>query len=175
MAIHVAITRQVIPGCEQAFEESLRELFQESLGYKGVLGVHLLSPSPGSHSREYGILRTFSNERERDAFYRSELFAKWQKYVAQLTEGPRTAREVHGLEAWFRTPESPPKWKMAFLTWLGVWPTIWIVSRFLVPRLSGLPQLFGSAIATAVVVACLTWLVMPLLVRLFSLWLHLKT
>jgi len=175
MAIHVAITRQVIPGCERAFEDSLREFFQKSLGHQGVLGVHLLSPPPGSNSREYGILRTFTNELERDEFYRSELFAKWQTAVAQLTEGPRTYRELHGLEAWFRTPESPPRWKMAFLTWLGVWPTVLIVASFIAPRLSSLPQLFGSAVANAVVVACLTWIVMPLLVKLFSFWLHPKT
>jgi len=48
MAIHVALTRRVIPGCERAFEDSLREFFQESLGHEGVLGVHLLSPPPGS-------------------------------------------------------------------------------------------------------------------------------
>jgi uncharacterized protein len=141
MTIHVAITREVTPGCEGAFEESLREFFQESLGHEGVLGVHLLSPPPSSHSHEYGILRTFTNERERDEFYRSELFAKWQKDVAQLTEGSRTYRELHGLEAWFRTPESPPHWKMAFVMWLGVWPTVLIVSSFIAPRLSSLPQL----------------------------------
>jgi hypothetical protein len=58
--------------------------------------VHLLSPPAGSNSREYGILRSFVDEQERDAFYRSDLFKSWQKHVAELTEGehtyPRAAR-----------------------------------------------------------------------------------
>jgi len=76
MPIHGAITRKVKPGNERAFEESLREFFQESLHRQGVLGVHLLSPPPGSGSREYRVLRTFADERERDEFYRSDLFKR---------------------------------------------------------------------------------------------------
>ena len=93
MPIHVAITRKVKPGCERAFEESLRELFKDSLVREGVLGVHLISPPQGSNTREYGVLRTFTNERERDDFYGSERFGQWQQQVAALTEAdrPRTA------------------------------------------------------------------------------------
>ena len=38
MPIHVAITRKVKPGCERAFEESLRELFKDSLRVKASWG-----------------------------------------------------------------------------------------------------------------------------------------
>jgi uncharacterized protein len=172
MPIHVAITRKVKPGNERAFEESLREFFQESLHYQGVLGVHLLSPPPGSNSGEYGVLRTFANERERDEFYRSDLFVRWQKQVAKLTEGERTYRELHGLEAWFRTTDPPARWKMALLTWLGVWPTSFLVGTLMGPRLGDFPALLNGAIITAVIVVCLTWVVMPALVKLFHYWLH---
>lgn len=172
MPIHVAITRKVKLGEERAFEESLREFFQESLHREGVLGVHVLSPPPDSSSREYGVLRTFANERERDEFYGSDLFKRWEQRVTQLTEGERTYRELHGLEAWFRSPEAPARWKMAIVTWLGVWPTVLIVSSLVAPQLSNLPMLLGSALVNAVIVACLTWIVMPLLVKLFQFWLH---
>lgn len=172
MPIHVAITRKVKPGSERAFEESLRIFFQESLDHPGVLGVHLISPPPDSKSSEYGVLRTFSNERERDAFYHSDLFERWQAHVAQLTEGERTFRELHGLEAWFRTPGAPARWKMALLTWLGVWPTSWLVGTFLGPALSNLPSFVGAAVIAAAIVVCLTWIVMPALVKLSHSWLH---
>lgn len=172
MAIHIAVTRKVKPGCERAFEESLRQFFEESLEYHGVLGVHLISPPPGSNSSEYGILRTFANEHERDEFYRSDLFARWQKDVAKLTDGERTYRELHGLEAWFHTPQAPPRWKMALLTWLGVWPTSLFVGNVIAPPLANLPYLVSSAVVAAVIVVCLTWLVMPTLVKLLKSWLH---
>ena len=171
MAVHVAITRKIKPGCERAFEESLRLFFRDSLEQRGVLGVHRISPPPGSDAREYGILRTFADERERDTFYRSELFGKWQAHVAQFTEGDRTVRDLHGLEAWFRAA-APPRWKMALLTWLGVWPTSLVFGTLLGARLADLPVLVSSGIVAAVIVVCLTWIVMPLLVRLFHFWLR---
>jgi antibiotic biosynthesis monooxygenase (ABM) superfamily enzyme len=172
MPIHVAITRKVKPGNERAFEESLREFFQESLHHHGVLGVHLLSPPPGSSSREYGVLRTFADERERDEFYRSDLFKRWEQRVTQLTEGERTYRELHGLEAWFRAAQPPARWKMALLTWLGVWPTSLLVGNVIGPPLATLPYVVSSALVAAVIVVCLTWIVMPTLVKLLKSWLH---
>jgi antibiotic biosynthesis monooxygenase (ABM) superfamily enzyme len=171
MAIHVAITRKVKPGHEAAFEESLREFFQESLDHRGVLGVHLISPPRGAITREYGILRTFADERERDEFYRSDRFEKWQQRVVELTEGERTYRELHGLEAWFRAVAPPPRWKMAVLTWLGVWPTSFLVGSLVGPTVASLPALASAAIVAAFIVACLTWIVMPLLVKFFHGWL----
>ena len=172
MPIHVAITRKVKPGCERAFEESLRELFKDSLAREGVLGVHLISPPQGSNTREYGVLRTFTNEHERDQFYSSDRFGQWQKQVATLTEGERTYRELHGLEAWFHTVDSPPRWKMALLSWLGVWPTSALVAISFGPILANLPGVVSSAIIAAAIVFCLTWIVMPALVQLFHSWLH---
>jgi len=58
---------------------------------------------------------------EREEFYRSDQFGRWQEQVAKLTEGERTYRELP-LEAWIRTAAPPARWKMAPLTWLGVWP-----------------------------------------------------
>ena len=50
MAIHVAITRRVRPGCEAEFQKALREFFQTSFGHTGVLGASMLTPPPGSDS-----------------------------------------------------------------------------------------------------------------------------
>ena len=172
MPIHVAITRKVKAGSESAFEESLREFFQDSFDQPGVLGAHLISPLPGSHAREYGILRTFASEHERDVFYRSDLFGRWQQQVAELTEGERTYRELHGLEAWFRTVDPPARWKMALLTWLGVWPTSLLVGASIGPLLANLPGVVSSALMAAAIVVCLTWVVMPALVKMSHSWLH---
>ena len=70
MAIHIAITRRVRPGCEAEFQQALREFFQASFAHGGVQGVHMLAPPPESELREYGILRTFASAAEREDFYR---------------------------------------------------------------------------------------------------------
>jgi antibiotic biosynthesis monooxygenase (ABM) superfamily enzyme len=115
MPIHIAITRRVRPGCEADFQQALREFFQDSFAHGGVLGATMIVPPPGSDSREFGILRTFADEKERDAFYASPIFKAWEKKSEPLAEsGASSQRPLHGLEAWFPPHNPPPKWKMAF-------------------------------------------------------------
>src|SRR5438445_11913221 len=115
--MHVAITRRIKPGCEAEFQEALREFFKTSFAHTGVQGANMLVPPPGSESREFGILRTFANEKECDAFYRSLMFKAWEERASKFTEGDAVYRQLTGLEAWFRSPHTPPpRWKMSLLT-----------------------------------------------------------
>ena len=74
MPLHVAITRRVRPACEAEFQQALREFFRVSFAHDGVLGPTMIVPPPGSDSREFGILRTFADEKEREAFCASPIF-----------------------------------------------------------------------------------------------------
>ncbi len=173
MPIHVAITRLVRPGCEAEFQQALREFFQTSFSHGGVLGAYMLVPPAGSESREFGILRTFHNEKERDAFYQSPMFKAWEERAGTLTEGEPVYRQLHGLEAWFRSPQNPPpRWKMALATFLGVFPVAMILNSTLGPVIRSWHFLLGSAVFNACMVALLTWVVMPLVTRALHNWLH---
>src|SRR5438552_71131 len=172
MPIHIAITRRVRPGCEEEFQAALREFFQTSFAHRGVWGASMLSPAPGSDTREYGILRTFSNEQERDDFYGSPLFKTWEERARTLTEGEPVYRQLTGLEAWFRSPQGPPpRWKMAAATFLGVFPVAMILNLTLGPVIRSWPFLISSIVFNACMVTLLTWLVMPLVTRLLHIWL----
>ena len=172
--IHVAITRTVKTGCEEAFEKAIRTFFADSLGEPGTLGTQLLRPLPGSQSRTYGILRSFASEEDREAFYKSDRFIKWQDTVKPLVEENYSRRDLHGLEAFFYDPSlirHPPRWKMAFATWLGVWPTVYVLFSLVGPQLSGWPPFLATGVVTLFVVPALTWVVMPALTRLMRPWL----
>jgi antibiotic biosynthesis monooxygenase (ABM) superfamily enzyme len=171
---HVAITRRVRPGMEAAFESALQDFARRSLHAPGTKGVHLLGPVPGGKSNEYGILRSFENESASRDFYASPLYRDWEETVAPLVEGPPVMRELHGLEAFFRDAgmRHPPRWKMAIVTWIGVFPTVWLWSSTLPKLLDGLHPIATMAIVNLFVVATLAWLAMPLLTRLFAGWLH---
>eukprot|EP01034_Spumella_vulgaris_P014659 gene14659-18729_t len=104
MPIHVAITRKVLPGKEDEFKEALRRFLGESFLHGGVEGAGMITAMPGTEGREIGILRTFADEAERDAFYNSELFRNWEAYASTITEEP-VYRQLNGLEAWFRSPQ----------------------------------------------------------------------
>jgi antibiotic biosynthesis monooxygenase (ABM) superfamily enzyme len=175
--IHVAITRRIKPGREQEFQTALKEFFVRSLAESGVHGAAMLVPPPGSGSAEYGIIRSFANAVERDAFYASQLYLDWKKRVAPLVDGEPEARELHGLEAFFRGNSSapPPRWKMAFATYLGVVPVVMFLALTLGPLIQSWNFVLRNAFFNAFVVAGLTWVVMPLITRLLRPWLNPKS
>jgi antibiotic biosynthesis monooxygenase (ABM) superfamily enzyme len=173
MPIHIAITRLVRPGCEEEFQEGLREFLQASFAHGGVMGASMLTPPPGSGSREFGVLRTFADEKERDDFYESPMFKAWDERARALTEGLPTYRELHGLEAWFRSPHNPPpRWKMAIVTFAGVYAVTTPLGMATGPLLASWPILLRNAAFNVIVVGCLTWLVMPILTRVLRGWLR---
>jgi antibiotic biosynthesis monooxygenase (ABM) superfamily enzyme len=174
MPIHIAITRRVKPGCEAEFQAALREFFQASFTHGGVLGATMIVPPPGSDSREFGILRTFADEKERDDFYASPIFKAWEEKCRPLTEKDSwSARPLHGLEAWFRSPQNPPpRWKMAVATFLGVFPTAAILSLTLGAAIRPWSFILRNVVFNAAMVALLTWVVMPPVIRLLHGWLH---
>lgn len=177
MSIHVAITRQVRPGCEAEFEEKLHGFAQRSFEHHGTRGVQILSPAPGGNSREYGILRSFATTTDRDSFYQSPLFKTWEAEVAGLVDGGYQQRDLHGLEAWFYQAGQPhpPRWKLALATLLGVYPTSLALGLFVVPHLHGFPKPLASLIVATCMVICLTWLVMPQVTRVLHRWLQPKS
>jgi uncharacterized protein len=135
--IHIAITRRVRKTHVAEFERALADFASRSLAQPGVLGVHCLHPPPGSGSTEYGIMRSFANPADRDAFYQTALYKEWLARIEPMVEGEATYRQLDGLEAWFRDSQSPmpPRWKMALLTWVAVWPVSMLVPAILAPML----------------------------------------
>lgn len=174
--IHVAITRKVKPGFEEKFEQAIQEFFTTTSGHQGSLGAQLIRPVSRSENNVYGILRSFKSRADRDAFYQSEDFISWQQKIEPMVESEYQRLELHGLEAFFADPtiiNHPPKWKMAMVTWLGVWPTVFLITQFFAPLLN-LPPLPGTAVDTFLVVIILSWVVMPLLTRVMRFWLKPK-
>lgn len=174
MPIHVAITRRVRAGCEAEFQQALREFFQTSFAHGGVLGATMIVPPPGSDAREFGILRSFANEKERDDFYASPIFKAWERKCEPLTESNSwTYRPLHGLEAWFRSPHNPPpRWKMAVATFLGVFPLAMLLNLTLGPIIREWPFVLRNAVFNAFVVTLLAWVVMPMVTRVLRRWLQ---
>lgn len=70
-----------------------------------------------------------------------------------------------------RVTRVPPRWKMASVTWIGVCLTVYAVNALLsqfAPQCSWWVRFFLS---NTLVVAGLTWAVMPLLNRMMRQWL----
>ena len=68
-------------------------------------------------------------------------------------------------------PASPPRHKLALLTWIGAWAVITLLLQLLGPVMAPWPLPLRTLLLSAVMVATLTWAITPTLIRIFRPWL----
>jgi antibiotic biosynthesis monooxygenase (ABM) superfamily enzyme len=83
--------------------------------------------------------------------------------------GEMTARG-RGLAA--QQPVGPPRWKLATLSWFGVFPVVTAMLALAEPWLDRLPLVARTFALTGVVVPAMVFVVMPALTRAFRSWLQ---
>jgi uncharacterized protein len=172
------ISHIVRPGREQGYEEWFHGIAADARKFKGHLGVSTIRPPDHAHS-EYVVILKFDHYDNLKTWLESDVRREWIERLQPLIERPESIQTLTGLETWFSLPNKslkapPPNYKMAIVTWLGVFVTLAIVSRLLTPILSNLPVLLNQLITTGLVVALLTYLIMPRLTQLFKHWLYPK-
>lgn len=169
----VVATWKIKPGKEAAFEELQRAFTSESAKFPGYLGVSVMrNPTP---SGEYVVIYKFDCQDHLDAWQKSSVRQKLLRKAEPLRAEVVRYQIGNGLEFWFTSPTSsahPPRWKMAIITALGVWPVSILVPSVLKPFLASGPQLLQALVIAVGIVIILTWGVMPVLVRIFRAWLE---
>ncbi|PSN15697.1 antibiotic biosynthesis monooxygenase [filamentous cyanobacterium CCT1] len=170
------ISHFIRPGREQGYEEWLHGIATAAHQFKGHLGVNVIRPCNPAHPEYVAIVR-FDHYNNLKIWLESSMRQEWLKRLQPLIEKPETIQTLTGLETWFTLPNKPmkappPRYKMAIVTWLGVFFTISILNRLLVPLLAGLPVLLRTLLVTGLTVALLTYVIMPRLTQLFRQWLY---
>lgn len=64
-----------------------------------------------------------------------------------------------------------PKWKMAIIVWLAIYPLITTISIVFGKEIQLIPPLLRTLALTLVVVPTMVFLLLPLLIKLFNKWL----
>lgn len=169
------ISHYIRPGRESGYEEWLQGISQTARQFEGHEGVTILRPQSGSRE-EYVIILRFNNYKNLCQWMKSSERKEWIDRAKPLTEKPENVQILTGLEALVSLPSNasppPPKYKTAFITWIGVFVCSSILGRFLAPYLASFPFLIRQTIMTGLVVILLAYVVMPRLTRLFYKWLH---
>ena len=70
-----------------------------------------------------------------------------------------------------RRRSSPPRYKLALLTWAGAYMVITLMLTLLGPTMASWPLALRTLVLSSTMVVTLTWVVMPRLTRLFQPWL----
>ena len=173
--VTVVVRRRVKPGAEADFESAMQDFIRFALAFPGNRGIDVVRPQPGG-TREYTVVDRFADWSARRAFKESPDYRTWMARLRALSEQDPYIEEHDGLGGWFTPPEasrpSPPaQAKMALVTFLGVYPltsTLPPLGAWLAPQWH---PLLVNVFVTGTIVAALTWIVMPILTRVFRPWL----
>ncbi|GAA6142762.1 antibiotic biosynthesis monooxygenase [Hydrogenophaga sp. 5NK40-0174] len=179
-AVTVLITRRVAPADAENFETAMAGMMLAAKGFAGHLGGQLVRPGePGSGNEPmlFHVVFAFDNEEHLTAWQQSPERAEWLARVGRHTIGDQEMRVVSGLDYWFAPAGSttklpPPKWKVACVTWMGIFPTVLLLFVTVAPYLQSWPLVPRTLVITGLVVLIMTWVVAPRLTRLMAGWLH---
>jgi uncharacterized protein len=174
--VTAVITHLVKAGRESGYEEWMKGIIPVAKSFPGHLGVNILRPQPKRHP-EYIIVLHFDRHENLQNWMDSDARREWIERSKPLIQSSEDVQVLTGLETWFELPKRsqpmPPKrYKMALLTWLGVFVTLSLVGNILRPMFAFLPGIVAQLITIGIVVWILTYILMPRLTRLFHRWLY---
>ncbi len=170
-------SRRVKPGREREFEEWVSGILTAANDFPGYLGSEVLRPSDGAEDDEYRIVFRFDHASNLHAWENSDERQRWLRKSRPLLHEEEKVHVLTGLETWFTLPSkpgepAPPRYKMAIVTWLAVFPVVAIIFSLFGHWLNLLPTLVRTLVFTAVMVTLMTYVIMPRITRLFSFWLY---
>jgi len=167
-AVTVLVSRRVTAGHELAFEQASAAMTAAARGFAGYLGGQLVRPDAHADDERdlYHTVFAFDTAAHLQAWQNSAEREQCLQAIAPHTVGRTQLREVSGLGHWFTPPvgsahQPPPRWKVAVVTWLGIFPTVYLLFLTVAPWLASWPLLPRVMVITMLVVLLMTWVVAP--------------
>ncbi len=175
--VTVVVIHQVAANHQKNFETYLKQLMTAASRYAGYQGSEIVQREK-KRFWEYNVFYRFDNFENYQRWNDSDTKAKLIKKVHQHTLSSKK-HSLSGLETWFTlsTDEPiipPPKYKIVITTWIGVYALLLIIFHFLGKYLVPLNLSLRFLIVSILIVSSMTYLVMPLMTRMFAWWLYPK-
>jgi uncharacterized protein len=174
--VTVFVSRRAKAGREAEFEDFIRGIIAAASEFPGHLGATVFRPT-SPDDREYRVVFKFDHLSNLRHWEQSDERRSWYERSREFAEDEPRIERITGLESWFTLEQGvpivpPPRYKMALVTWLAVFPAITLVLLALTPVVSGWPLPLRTLLLTVILVPALTWVVMPRLTRLLRRWLY---
>ncbi|MGD9860833.1 MAG: antibiotic biosynthesis monooxygenase [Marinobacterium sp.] len=176
--VTVVISRRVVKGQEAEFERLSSQMTERAARYPGYLGASMFRPA-SSDDPEYRIIFKFNDETTLSVWQQSSERAEILEQIEPLLVAPSQVETTSGIINWFTLPghnpvKPPPKYKMTFVSWLALYPTVTLIFFLFGEWLAHIPLLLRTLIVTAVVMVAMSYLLMPRFTRWFAFWLFPK-
>ena len=172
------VSRRAKSGHEAEFEWLMAEFITSASAFPGCLGAQLVHPGDEATVEDtlYHALMAFDNDTSLETWQQSAERAAGLASIAPYIEGTAVVRGISGLAHWFQPQNGskngqPPRWKVAVVTWLGIFPTVYLLFLLLGNVLAPWSLLARIFLLTVLVVVIMTWGIAPQLTRWLRPWL----
>lgn len=167
------VHRRTNSGQERQYENLIREMLAACSRTPGYLFSTVIPPRVDGE--EFHIVQCFSTQAALDAWASSKESAEWHKRLREVSDHDPEYRVFKTPDLWFSATglqgeKQPARWRMAVLTWLGIFPTASLAVAILFPLLGDVPYIPRMMIVTALVVFAMYWFIMPRLLRWLGWW-----
>lgn len=167
----------VRPGALEALQVWLSRVQTAQAEFPGYLGMVFQPPMKGQS--QCTTLIRYDTVEHLEAWLESKQRRALLKELEPLVKDTAQWRMASSFPGWIPTApadrEPPANWKVTMLVVLGLFPLVMLQMRFLNPWLTSHLPLSPATLVANIVSACLiSYLTMPLGVRLFSWWLYPK-
>jgi antibiotic biosynthesis monooxygenase (ABM) superfamily enzyme len=176
--VTVVVRRRAKAGREaelDAWQRAIIGVTSRFPGYQGSTVVRSGRPGPAGAPAEHLLVFRFVTFDDLRRWQTSPERADWLARAEAFTEEVEVIAQ-QGLEPFFDLPAHrgapPPRWKMAIVTWVGLYPLIVLVGLATRPLLADIPFALAVAPQSMATVALMAWLVMPFLTRRAAGWLY---
>jgi hypothetical protein len=173
--VTIIVRRRPKPGHEKEFEEVIAGISRAAMAFEGHLGVNIFRPTKSTNY--YRIVFKFNSRRNFIDWETSPERQEWLNRFADVDYGDPQLEVLSGLETWFTTWDEesivpPPRYKMMIIVWLAVFPLSILLHLILKPILIESHIVVQVAVISMIIVILMTYIVMPLMSKLFHSWLH---
>ncbi|MCL9806976.1 hypothetical protein NAT51_15675 [Flavobacterium amniphilum] len=162
-------------GAEKDFENWFDKIEKKINLFKGFKGVFIIPPKVNNLSNEYIIAFQFENMENLIEWIDSEERILELKKLNKISQKEMQLDFHNSIGFWFTgvkvEDKKPPKWKMALLTWIAVFPMVIILLEIFSKLFPSFPLALKVFFVTITLVTLLTWVLMPNLTKLFKKWL----
>jgi hypothetical protein len=175
-ATTVVLSRRIKSGQEDHFRAWVEGFHAVMATYPGHRSGQVVPPVEGAQP-EWVFVYTFDSPQNLRTWLESEDRRIWLAQAEPMVESQGPAQFISGLEHLFgllppTVAPPPPVWKVACSVMAGLFPITILNYRFLAPLLKPLPIVPRAFLGTVIVVALMTWVVMPGVTRLLKPWLY---
>ncbi len=171
----IVIVRSIKPGFRERHDEWLQRVIQAMSTFEGYRSISVMKPPQNEAAGTYTLSITFDTDEHFKAWQRSPAHDEIISEADDWFEGGPQIQEATGYEVWFDAPSAPPlsRLRQASVLWLVLTP----LTSFLLPPtaafISGyVGRIVAAFITSALMIVFMTWVLMPLIMRVFGRWLH---